>query len=144
MEKEVTALFIGHGDAPYSLKNKIKNEIVELIKTKNASIFLNGGMGNFDIMCAECVKELQQDFPHIKSIIVLPYLNFSGYNINLFDENIYPDLETIPPRAAIVKRNEWMVKHSGFALCYVTKSVGGAVKTFKLAEKNSLFMVNLL
>lgn len=52
-----------------------------------------------------------------------------------FDQFFYPSLEKVPPRFAILKRNEWLVKNSDFLIAYVKHSHGGAFKTLEFAEK---------
>ena len=49
---------------------------------------------------------------------------------------IYPEgLEKVPPRFAIVRRNQWMTDHSDIVICHVTHSWGGAAKAVEYAEK---------
>lgn len=53
----------------------------------------------------------------------------------IFDDAIYPDLETVPKRLAIIKRNEWMINNSDFLIAYVDHDWGGAYKTLEYEEK---------
>ena len=55
--------------------------------------------------------------------------------LEIFDGTIYPDIENVPPRFAIIKRNEWMVKQSDFMIAYVNYPWGGAYKTLQYAER---------
>ena len=62
----------------------------------------------------------------------------------IFDDTIYPDLEKIPRRFAIVKRNEWMIKNSNFLIAYVDHSWGGASKTLEYAKrKKHISIINI-
>ena len=45
---------------------------------------------------------------------------------DLYDGTIYPPLENVPKRLAIIKRNEWMVDHSDVIVAYVLHEWGGA------------------
>ena len=89
-------------------KPKVKNEIINLIENHGVTTFYNGGKGKFDWLCAKCVKDLKSDYPFIKSYLILAYIptNKEKSDINRyddFDDTIYPNLETIPPKYAIIK-----------------------------------------
>ncbi len=73
-----------------------------------AKEFLLGGYGRFDFLCAEVLRDLKKQHPHIRLILVLPYLN-SSILTDGYDETVYPPLESVPKRFAISRRNEWMV-----------------------------------
>ena len=115
-----TCVFIGHGDAYGVNKEDLRNAIKTAIE-KGVTLFLNGGMGHFDYMCAHEVDELKKEYPQIRSELVIPYLTFQVTNTKIFDSSIYPDgFEKYHFKAAIPKRNRWMVDHSEMAICYVT------------------------
>ena len=101
-------------------------------------------MGDFDFLCATCVKELKTDYPHIKSILVIYSLSYKGFWQSLYDECIFPDvLDKGFVKYAITKRNDWMVQNSSFAICYVKYSWGGAFKTYEKAKKKKLNIVDI-
>ena len=128
MALETTATFIGHN---------------ELIK-KGVTDFLSGGQGGFDRLCGRCVYELKKEFPHINNYLVIPYLSFNVYDKELFDSIIYPDgFEKYNFKSAIPARNRYMVDNSGYAICFVTHSWGGAAKTYERAKKKKLKIINL-
>lgn len=51
-----------------------------------------------------------------------------------YDSTTYPPLEKVPPRYAIVRRNEWMVRESDVVISGVTHGWGGAAKTLDYAR----------
>lgn len=59
-----------------------------------------------------------------------------------FDDTVYPDIETIPQRFAILGRNKCMVDISDFLIAYVKRS-GGAEKTLKYAQKKKIKIINI-
>ena len=126
-----TITFCGHRKISETekenIKQKLKEEIEKLI-LKGAKEFLLGGYGDFDYMCAKTVRELKKEYPHIKGILVSPYLN-RECDKDLYDDLEYADVEKTPLRFAIVKRNEYMVKKADLIICYVKYSWGGAAKT---------------
>ena len=74
-----------------------------------------------------------QTYPFIESVLVLPYLN-KNFDAAAYDSTTYPPLENVPPRYAIVKRNQWMVCESDVVISGVTHSWGGAAKTLGFAK----------
>lgn len=143
MALETTATFIGHNECFGLSAEKLKNTIRELIK-KGVTDFLSGGQGGFDRLCGRCVYELKKEFPHINNYLVIPDLSFNVYDKELFDSIIYPDgFEKYNFKSAIPARNRYMVDNSGYAICFVTHSWGGAAKTYERAKKKKLKIINL-
>ena len=105
-----------------------------------AATFYLGGYGVFDGLAASALKKQKETYPHIELILVLPYLN-RDIDTSRYDSTTYPPLEKVPPRYAIVKRNEWMVCESDVVISGVTHSWGGAAKTleFALRKKKVIF-----
>ena len=80
------------------------------------------------------LTKLKKSYPRIQRILVLAYLN-RPINTDFFDSTAYPPLETVPPRYAIVKRNQWMADVADVVVAYVTHGWGGAAKTLQYAKK---------
>ena len=135
--------FCGHGDETYSdeIRKKLNDTIEELI-IQGAEEFLLGGYGKFDRMAATAVKAQKKKYPHIKSVLVVPYINRS-FDKELYDYSEYPPLENTPKRFTILKRNEYMVNRSDIVIAYVSHSWGGAAKTFDYALRKKKKMINL-
>ncbi len=142
-EKEKTALFIGHNECYGVTSGDIEQAIETAIKS-GITVFLNGGQGGFDRMCASCLHRQKKRYPHIISCLVIPYLDFNIFDKDLFNEIIYPEgFENKHYKYAIPARNKYMVENASYAICYVTHSWGGAAKTFELAKKKNLKIVNI-
>ena len=145
-DKEKTALFIGNRDCYQIKEADIEQAIINAIED-GIEIFLNGGQGYFDQICASAVHRLKERYPQIKSILVIPYRDFSVFNDSLFDEIVYPfeshTFSYYTYKSGILKRNRWMVEHSSVAICYVYRS-GGASKTLDYAKKKNLKIIDLL
>lgn len=125
----MTITFYGHGDINYDnfIKQKICDELEDLIVVSGEIEFLLGGYGNFDIMIAHIIKSLKGKYPNIRSTLVIPYLE-RKYDMELYDGTIYPPIENIPKRIAIVKRNEWMINNADALITYVTHDWGRCCK----------------
>ncbi|MGN1112177.1 MAG: SLOG family protein [Acutalibacteraceae bacterium] len=143
MDLNKTAAFIGHSECYGLSEAKIKNAILELI-AKGVTVFLNGGQGGFDRLCAKCVFDIKKSYPQIKNYIVIPYLSFKVFNEKYFDSVIYPNnFEKYNFKAAIPARNRYLVDNSGYAICYINHNWGGASKTYERAKKKHLQIINL-
>lgn len=99
-----------------------------------ARTFYLGGYGDFDRLAAAAVKRQKTVYPHIESILVLPYLN-RDFDTSSYDSTTYPPLENVPLRYAIIKRNQWMICESDVVISGVTHSWGGAAKTLDCARR---------
>lgn len=140
--------FAGHANIPdkENVKSKLKKEIINLIENEGVTTFYSGGKGDFDWLCAHVVDNLRKDYPFIKSFLILAYMPKEKDEDNeellkLFDDTIYPNLETVPQRFAIIKRNEWMIDNSNFLIAYIEHSWGGALKTLEYAKRKKHFSV---
>ena len=99
-----------------------------------AYTFYLGGYGAFDSLAAAVLRELKKTYPHIQIILVLAYLN-RNTDTSGYDSTLYPELEEVPLRFAISKRNERMVDLSDVVVAYVTHGWGGAAKTLEYAKR---------
>ena len=137
--------FFGHRDAPSKIEGTIRETIERLI-LEGATCFYVGNNGNFDSMAHRQLKQLREKYPHIRYYVVLAYLPTEKYEFDITDygETIYPEgLESVPPRFAISKRNQWMVEKSEIVVAYVKYSTGGAAQAKKLAERKGKRVINL-
>ena len=139
--------FCGH--STYITNEQDKQRILELLEKlgKNEQIdFYLGGYGNFDSFARLCAKEYQKTHPDSKLYFITPYLeNYSKleYAADLYDGTIYPELESVPRKYAISKRNEWIVNHSDYVIAYISHSFGGAYKTLLYAKKHNKPYTNI-
>lgn len=131
----MTVTFCGHRDIVCSdkLTRQLRFVLYDLI-SEGADTFLLGGYGALDSMAAVAVRDLKSIYPHIRSTLVLAYLD-RDHNAELYDDTIYPPLEGVPLRYAISQRNRWMVDASDVVVSYVTHSYGGAAATLRYAEQ---------
>lgn len=95
-----------------------------------------GNNGSFDRLVISALRDLQLLYPHIRCFTVPAYfpkskdLNWQGL------PTIFPEeVAVAPPKAAIERRNLWMLENSDYVVVYVKISFGGAAKFKMLAEK---------
>ncbi len=133
--------FCGHSDFSKSGQNERMLTLIEGLVGGEDVEFYNGYRGNFDCFAAECVKEYKSKHANAKSVFFTPYLS-ENYNGNvakrsLFDEIVYPGLEGVPLKFAIVKRNEVMIESCDVLICYIKRTFGGAYKAYEYARKRN-------
>lgn len=141
--------FCGHSQYLFNKKDTALLEKVLLQQiTKNpACEFFLGGYGNFDELCLTTLLKLKQQYKNIKITFVTPYvdknyskLQFAKY---YYDCIIFPPLEHIPRKFAIIKRNKWMVDNSDLVIAYVCCDLGGAFKTLLYAKRKNIPIINI-
>lgn len=137
------AVFIGHNECYGVSVQQVEQAIINLIN-KGVTVFMSGGQVGFDRMCAGCVHRLKKQYPDIINCLVIPYLTFTVFDKNIFDDIIYPEgFEKYHFKAAIPARNRYMVDNAAFAICYVNHGWGGAAQTYERAIKKKLNVINL-
>lgn len=130
------AVFIGHNEYYGVTAKQVEQAVINLIN-KGVTVFLSRGQGSFDRLCAGCVHRLKKQYPYIVNCLVIPYLTFSVFDKDIFDNIIYPEgFEKYHFKAAIPARNRYMVDNAAFAICYVNHGWGGAAQTYKRKKLN--------
>jgi uncharacterized phage-like protein YoqJ len=149
MEVAMTITFCGHSNFSFdnTVKEKLRELLLQEIRKNPACKFYLGGYGDFDSLCLNILKEMKADFPTIELLFITPYLddNYSKLeNAKLYyDVIIYPPLENVPRRFCISKRNEWMVDEADLVIAFVKYSWGGAAKTLEYAKRKKVEFFNL-
>lgn len=103
---------------------KLLIKIIEQYAENNAVLECYcGGYGGFDNFAANCVNKTKQKFNNIKNCLVVAYITQKTYNKDdgkkIYDEIIYPPLEFVPYKFAILRRNTWMVDKADIVISYV-------------------------
>ena len=105
-----------------------------------------GNHGAFDRMAINALRVLSEKYPKIKYYVVIAYVpqDKERLGLNENDSTIYPDcLDKTPPKYAIIKRNNWMLRKSDYVIAYVTHITSGAYEFKHLAEKRGKTVINL-
>ena len=141
--------FCGHSNNLFSdeEKEKLKQLLIKEIRKNPTCKFYLGGYGAFDSLCFRTLRELKKDFPEIELLFITPYLdkNYSKLELakSYYDDVIFPPIESVPRKFAILKRNEWMVDSADLVIAYVKYSWGGAAKTLEHAKRKKKQIKNL-
>ena len=143
MEKNA-ACFFGHREVTHNIREKLTAIIESLITEDNVTEFYVGHQGQFDNMAYSVLKELKSNYQHIRYTVVLAYMPDSYIKEVYGEDTLFPNgMESVPRRFAISKRNDWIIQHSSFAVCYVHKITGGAAKFREKAEKKGLKVIDV-
>ncbi len=138
---QMIVTFCGHNDVanPDDVRWWLEYTVGDLIQ-RGATTFYLGGYGGFDRLTASVLHKVSAANPSVESILVLPYLNREAEG-DLYDGTIYPPLENVPKRLAIIKRNEWMVDHADVIVAYVLHDWGGANAMFQYAARKDKVVI---
>ena len=145
----MTITFCGHSNFSFdnTVKEKLRELLLQEIRKNLACKFYLGGYGDFDSLCLNILKEIKADFPTIELLFITPYLNDNYSKLETaklyYDGIIYPPLENVPRRFCISKRNEWMVNEADLVIAFVKYSWGGAAKTLEYAKRKNVEFFNL-
>lgn len=60
-----------------------------------------------------------------------------------FDDIIYPPIENVPYKYAIIRRNEWMIDVADFVIAYVKYSWGGAARSLEYAKRKKKNIIQI-
>jgi len=148
MEIYRVALF-GHRDFYEHRKvERVLNFILEKLVYKKTFLEIYiGRNGEFDIFATSVLKGMQRQFGKelLEITLVLPYvLKDIEYYKKYYDEIIIPPpVEKSHPKAAITKRNRWMIENSDLILFYVERQEGGGYEALKYAKKLGKKIINL-
>ena len=135
--------FFGHKDTPKNIEPTLRTTLIDLIETKNVTVFYVGNNGNFDTMVRRQLEALSHTYP-ITYSMVLAYLPTKKSEYDNCTNTILPEgIETKPKRFAISYRNKWMVGQANVVVTYVTHSFGGAAKFKEMAKKQNKTVIEL-
>ncbi|MBQ7779139.1 MAG: hypothetical protein IJ404_01470 [Clostridia bacterium] len=141
----ITCTFFGHRDAPWEIKEQVKDAVIDLTTKHGVNTFFVGDSGAFDRIVKSVLTELMPLYNFDLQVILsrIPTVNDSErYN----DGTMYvvPEgIETALPRFRIDFRNKYMLNASDYVIAYVEREYGGAFKYYKMAKKRNLTVINL-
>ena len=141
--------FCGHSNYVSSLEDEERLlKLLETVAGDNQVDFYLGGYGGFDNFALKCATEFKKCHKNTKLILITPYLDKwlnerKDIFEKLYDEVIYPQIEHVPQKFAIIKRNEWMIAQADYLFAYVRTHYGGAYRTLLFAHKHKKPYTNL-
>lgn len=129
--------FIGHRDAPESIRPGLEQEVERHILELGVTEFVVGHYGNFDRMAANAVLRVKKHYPSVRLTMLLPY-HPAERAVALpegYDGSYYPrGLEQVPRKYAILRANRYMVEEADYLIAYAPYSVGNSRKLLEYAD----------
>lgn len=145
----MTVSFFGHAEVidDKSVENAVLCTLEKELNGVYAE-FLVGAHGKFDYLARVSCVNYKNKYKNGKVIFVTPYIDKVYLEncdsvIAACDETIYPDIESVPKRLAIVERNRRVVDMSDLIICYINRTWGGAFKAIEYAHKRKKKIINL-
>ncbi len=143
--------FCGHSSFQRNkeYENKILAIFDNIVGDKPVDMFL-GGYGGFDSFAYDCCKKYKEKHPNVNLVFVTPYFtieyqkNRLNYLNSRYDSIIYPEIENVPPKFAIVYRNRYMVEKADYVIACVSRCYGGAYTAYKYAKSKGKEIFNLV
>ena len=134
--------FFGHRELYQDIGPQLEQAIITAIH-QGYNIFWCGGYGAFDLCAAGTVHRLKKSYPHIQVVLILAYLPEHPI-LEIYDHSIFPEgIEIGPPRFAISRRNQWIIKNCDGAICYVNQTYGGAYTAYQKLHRQDKVLTNL-
>ena len=140
---------------------KITPELVQRLRAAIIGIigmgveeFYDGGAIGFDMLAAETVMELKNEYPDIKLHLLLPCPaneQINGWNnaqIAQYEKMLNAaDSVTVVSehytRDCMKQRNKQLVELSDFCICYCTNPRSGTGQTVRMAENKGIEIINI-
>lgn len=136
--------FFGHRECPDSIKDKLKEVLVDLIINHDVDMFYVGNQGRFDAFVRSILRELKKEYPQIDYAVVLTYMPGKQMEYDDYSDAMLPEeIEAVHPRYAISWRNNWMLRRSDYVVTYITHSWGGAAQFAEKAKRSGKVVINL-
>ncbi len=136
--------FFGHRSVSRETLIPLEKILTDLIENKGVDTFYVGNHGGFDRMVRAALKKFRKIYPHIEYWVVLAYIPTKKDEYDDYSDTLYPSaLDSVPYRAKIVARSEWMIKSSDYVVTCVERYIGGAAESKQKAEKVGKKVINI-
>lgn len=120
----------GHNTPP-NLKERIREQVINLIENEDVDTFLVGELGGYEIDAYDTVLEVKKEYPDIRIILVISKISElheigekaddDDYIIERrgFDDFIFPSkCESGYKKLGIVYRNRYIIENTDFIIAY--------------------------
>lgn len=155
IDKAKTVAFSGHRhiNSDVSILRKELTYTLRELYYSGYTTFITGGAVGFDLLAAEVVLELQQEFPDIQLFCAVPYAGHHRYFSDEYKERYIhiADKATsniiLSPHyydGCFFRRNDCMIEHCSLLIAYYNQSFrSGTGYTVRRAEAKNISIINL-
>ena len=139
------------GHSRISNQNIVREKVYETLKgldTSERIDFYLGGYGDFDSIALSCCRKYKKEInSNVNLYFVTPYLSERyikrNYIEDYYDGIIYPEIENVPLKFAISKRNFWMAEQADIVIVCINNSWGGAAEMLRYSLRTNKNCINL-
>ena len=154
-EIEQSCCFTGHRViqlADADIKARLYCEVETLVNSKGVTTFWAGGALGFDTVAALCVISLKGKYPFLKLRLALPCktqfakwseMDRQVYNSILEKADSVCYISDEYTSGCMHKRNNYMVAHSRYCICYLRHGTGGTFYTVGRAKQQGRELIML-
>lgn len=142
----MVCFFIGHRDAAQSIIPQLEDAVRRHIVEYGVTEFVVGQYGAFDRMAVQAVIKAKKTYPQVRLTILVPFhpaerkiIVPEGCNGTFYP----PGLESVPKRFAIVKANQYMIRHCDYLIAYAWQPGSNSLRLVRSAQKSKLQTTNL-
>lgn len=138
-----SCVLFGNRDFTGNIDDCLGKVAKDLILTHGVDTFYVGHQGNFDRSAISYLKQLKREFPHISYLVMLSHLPCPAW---LSEEpTLFPEgIEAVPPKYAILYRNDRMLERADYVVLYRRYKSGGAARMEKKAKEKGKTIINLV
>ena len=121
-----------------NLKSKLKKEIKKLVINFNVTKFFVRAESDFNSLCTECIKEIKNEYSHLRLCLVLTDFTSKVRLNKLFDEIIYVNLGEMSSQLLNLSLFDWLISKSDFLISMKNENQP-RITVKNLANKDLLF-----
>lgn len=137
--------FFGHSS--FDRKKIDINTVLQILEDQIKGVdveFYLGNYGFFDDFAYKAATEYKKLHSNAKLVFITPYINNVRCNdfAKRCDSSIYPEIEKVPLKFAIIERNKWVAKRSDLIIFYYVKA-GGTGIVYDYAVSKNKKLINL-
>ena len=136
-----SCFFLGHRDAPESIREALDNAIERHITEYGVTEFFVGHYGRFDRMAQTALVRAKAHHPEISVRLLIPY-HPTERPVSApegFDGTFYPPgMESVPRQLAILRANRYMIDHCDHLIAYAWHAASNARDLLEYAKKRGI------
>ncbi|MGN0813561.1 MAG: SLOG family protein [Candidatus Coproplasma sp.] len=147
MNKKYCCAFTGHRKVKGDLDLNALTTVIKSLIESGVTTFYNGMARGFDLISAQCIIKVKEQYPHIKLIACVPCPNQEKY-FSEEEKRIYyrvkeccDEVKLISNRyynSCMLVRNRFMVDNCSHLIAYFRGEKGGTEYTLKYAEDKEI------
>ena len=105
--------------------------------------FLGGEQRKFDYFAQCALKDALQSGIKMRYSIALSYVGERALSGDQGATVLPEGVECVPPKFAISKRNEWLIKNADYAIVYVENRISNCGKLLEKAAARGIKIINV-